>query len=92
MRIQMLKLDAGPDAVRRPGEIHEVTKDEGDRLIADGAALAAPARETAAVAAPENTAANAVRPAFRPVGGGWYELADGRRVRGKKAAEKAAGA
>lgn len=84
MRVRTKTLAAGPGGVHRPGDIREVADDEGKRLVDGGFA------ETAAVAAPENAAMRTKAPP-RHIGGGYFELADGSRVRGKAAALEAAG-
>ena len=38
MRVQVKKLGAGPAGVRRPGDVVDVDREEGEALIADGAA------------------------------------------------------
>lgn len=71
--------------LRQPGEILDLDQARGDRLVARRlVAPLAPTIETAS-RRPAETAA------IRPVGGGWYELPDGRRVRGRAAAERALG-
>lgn len=39
MKIKMITLDAGPDGVRRPGEVHDVPTLEAEALIAGGYAV-----------------------------------------------------
>ena len=90
MKVMMRTAMSGPDGSVAAGRIAIVTREQGRDLIAGGFATAYGRDiETAAVAAPENTAMGTDRPPFRHVGGGWYELADGTRVRGKKQAAKA---
>ena len=94
MKVLMKTTMSGPDGSVAAGRIAIVTREQGQDLIAGGFAVAVAYGsdiETAAVAAPENTAMATGRPPFRHVGGGWYELADGTRVRGKKQAAKAGG-
>ena len=90
MKVMMRTAMSGPDGSVAAGRIAIVTREQGRDLIAGGFATAVAYGsdiETAAVAAPENTAMATGRPPFRHVGGGWYELADGTRVRGKPAAK-----
>lgn len=39
MKIKMRTLDAGPDGVRRPGEVHDLPTAEAEQLIAGGYAV-----------------------------------------------------
>lgn len=88
MKIRMLTLSAGPEGVRAPGQVYDVPADEGQRLIAAGAALAVDGpREVASRAgSPEHATLPAGLKALR---GGWYELPNGEKVHGREAAEEA---
>lgn len=70
--------------LRQPGDVLEMTQARGDRLVARRllVPLAPAATVETATPAPVETAA------LRHVGGGWYELPDGARVRGRAAAER----
>ena len=61
MRVEILTLQAGPHGVRHPGEVCDVSKDEGKALVAGGFGRetdrSIPSqRETAAKPAPAETA------------------------------------
>lgn len=56
MRIRLTKLAAGPQGVRRPGEVFDLNDAEAQALIGGGFATAHPEVETAAAAPPENAA------------------------------------
>lgn len=76
---------------RHAGEVREYPYHIAVDLIARGHAERLDGEtETAALASPENAAIRTTAPPFKHVGGGWYELRSGRRVRGRKAAEQAA--
>ena len=67
MRVRALKVLAGPSGVRQPGQVFEVSDDEGRALIAAQAAQSvgqpAPVIETAVEApAPENAAERTGKP------------------------------
>lgn len=68
--------------LRHPGEVIALDPARGDRLVARRLVeRLTPAIETATRRPAETTA-------LRHVGGGWYELPGGARVRGRAAAEE----
>jgi hypothetical protein len=80
----MRTLSAGPAGVRKEGEIVDVPDDEGQELVRGGYAV-----EYAALAPAENAVLRAGRPALEALGGGYYLLPNGEKVKGKRAAEDA---
>lgn len=61
-RVRIIALSAGPEGVRHPGAVHDVTDDEARALVAARAAeWVTPPRENA-MTAPRENAALATRP------------------------------
>jgi hypothetical protein len=87
-KIKLIKRMAGPEGNHAPGFVMEVDADIGQQLVDQKAAeWIAPVRQPVierAVKQPEF-----VKAEIKHVGAGWYELPNGERVRGKKAAEQA---
>lgn len=79
--IRVIQYQAG-EVDDLPASLYETAVREG---WAEPEGKAKPAPENRARAAPSNRARDA--PAIKSVGGGWYELPSGERVRGREAAE-----
>lgn len=89
-KLRQVTLYAGPAGVRHPGTVFQASDQEAAVLVGGGFAVeisepAAPAKATPATAPEAPEAAADVK----HVGGGVYELPDGRRVRGHAAALEA---
>lgn len=72
---------------RKKGDIVEVSKERGDRLVARRLVVPVDRQqpvETAAQKPTETTAARVTEPTH--IGGGWYELPNGERVQGRETA------
>ena len=76
MRIKMITMSASPDGNLYPGQEYTVSEKLGNTLISSKAAVKIERLECAS-RLPEPEAA--IKP--KHIGGGWYQLADGRRVR-----------
>ncbi len=66
MKIKILTLMAGPDGIRKPGQVFDLPQDEADALIAGGYAEKMDATAKAAASAPRAATRGRGRTATKP--------------------------
>jgi len=92
MKIKMNNLSAGPDGVMQADGVYDVEPEKAQALVDAGFAVkvdevkAIPVIETATISAPEN---QDLFDKLTKLKGGYYELPDGSKVKGKVKAAKA---
>lgn len=83
MKIKMLQGLAGPEFVYNPGDVVEMEKKQATRLCKAGIAKPIEGEEIETATKPQGETA-AKWP--KHVGGGWYQLSNGEKIRGEEEA------